>query len=54
MKTKHILVFMLVTMGLILGGPLFARDWRDIPLRDVVGGTSDFPGKFCRLVPYMH
>lgn len=43
MKTKHILVFTLV-----------ARDWRDIPLRDVAGGTSDFPGKFCRLVPYMH
>jgi hypothetical protein len=49
MKTKQILVLMLITMGLCLGGPLFAQDWRDIPLRDVVSGEtfriSDFEGK---------
>ena len=48
MKTKHVLMLTLITMGLILGGPLFAQDWRDIPLRDVVGGEtfriSDFEG----------
>jgi thiol-disulfide isomerase/thioredoxin len=48
MKTKHVLVFTLITMGLILGGPLFAEDWRDIPLRDTVSGEtfriSDFEG----------
>jgi len=49
MKTKQVLFFTLITMGLILGGPLFAQDWRDIPLRDVVSGEtfriSDFEGR---------
>jgi peroxiredoxin len=49
MKTKHVLVLTLITMGLILGGPLFAQGWRDIPLRDVVSGEtfriSDFEGQ---------
>jgi len=49
MKTKHVLIITLITMGLILGGPLFAQDWRDIPLRDVVSGEtfriSEFEGQ---------
>ena len=49
MKTKHVLILLLITTGLLLGGPLFAQDWRDIPLRDVVSGEtfriSDFEGQ---------
>ena len=49
MKTKKILVYSLVAIGLILGGPLSAQEWRDIELRDVISGEtfriSDFKGK---------
>jgi thiol-disulfide isomerase/thioredoxin len=49
MKTKQLLIPVIVTLGLILGGPLFAQDWREIPLRDVISGEifqiSDFEGQ---------
>lgn len=49
MKTKQLFTLALIIAGLILGGPLSAQDWRDIPLRDVVSGESfrisDFEGQ---------
>jgi thiol-disulfide isomerase/thioredoxin len=49
MKIKQVVVLTLITTGLILGGPLFAQDWRNILLRDVVSGEtfriSDFEGR---------
>jgi thiol-disulfide isomerase/thioredoxin len=48
-KTKQLFTLALIIAGLILGGPLSAQDWRDIPLRDVVSGESfrisDFEGQ---------
>ncbi len=44
MKAKYLLVLAIITLGLVLGGSLSAqapdRDWRDIPLRDVISGES--------------
>jgi thiol-disulfide isomerase/thioredoxin len=37
MKTKYLLVLAIM---IILGGPLSAQDWRDIPLRDVISGET--------------
>ena len=50
MERKQVSILTLViTLALILGGPLFAQDWREIPLRDVLSGEifriSDFNGK---------
>jgi hypothetical protein len=39
-KTKQLFTLALIIAGLILGGPLSAQDWRDIPLRDVISGES--------------
>jgi len=43
-KAKYLLVLAIMTLGLVLGGPLSAqapgRDWRDIPLRDVISGET--------------
>lgn len=42
------LLLTLIVVGLLLGGPLSAQDWRDIPLRDALSGEtfriSDFAG----------
>ena len=49
MKTKQLFTLALIIVGLILGGPLSAQDWRDILLRDVISGESfrisDFEGQ---------
>ena len=45
---KQLLILAVIISGLILGGPLSAQDWRDIPLRDAVTGETfritDFRG----------
>ncbi|UCF99893.1 MAG: TlpA family protein disulfide reductase [Spirochaetaceae bacterium] len=49
LKSAHLLGIALLIVGMFLGGPLSAQDWRDVPLRDVTSGRtfriSDFEGK---------
>jgi thiol-disulfide isomerase/thioredoxin len=49
MKVRHLIAPVVLTIGLFLGGPVSAREWRDIPLRDVISGEtfriSDFEGR---------